>query len=297
MTILFASQKLQISIQKFQKIDVQKRSIVNSFFSIDTIHLIYETMKKSIIELFLFALFDIFNSIRFHQNSKKKRFNQIVIFVQHFQQCQHLYNESKLLERMKIIFCNFVDIWFENQSNFIFLHDFDIILTKTFFKRSNFSLFTFKIELKSTKKSTTCRYCKQTFKFKKFFRKHKREKHVKKFVINSFFRFYIFKSICKTKKKSTIISIENVSKIISKTKIEWRSRIVYLFTKLKISRLNFSLNIFVIISKTMKILSIQKVAYIQTKCKQYEQNFDFNKEFFEHINEHKILKFVKSLFF
>ena len=127
-----------------------KKFVVNSHFSIDAVKSTCESMKISTINssssaslvvqsntLFLFASFDIFNSNRFHQNLEKKRFNQIIIFIQHLQQCQHLCCESELLEWMKIILCDFVDIWFENQSNFIFLHDFDIALTKTF---STFSL-------------------------------------------------------------------------------------------------------------------------------------------------------------
>ena len=75
-------------------------------------------------------------------------------------------------------------------------------------KCSTFQSFALEITSESTKKSTTCRHCKQTFKFKKFLRKHKREQYAKKFVINSSFRFHAFKSICKAKKKSTI---ENVT--------------------------------------------------------------------------------------
>ena len=202
---------------KHQKITIQKFSIISASFSIDTINLVYETMKKSVIELSFFALFDIFNSARFHQNSEKRRFNQIVIFIQHFQQCQHLYDESKLFEWMKVIFCNFVDIWFRNQSNFIFLHDFDIVLTKTFLERSNLSLSTSETRSESTEKSTTCRHCKQTFKFKKLFRKHKREQHAKKFVISSFFRFHAFKSVCKAKKKS---AIKDVTTLFASQKLQ-----------------------------------------------------------------------------
>ena len=128
-----------------------KKFVVNSHFLINAIKSTCESIEISTInsssfvsfaiqlselftffELFLLALLDIFNSNRFHQNLEKKRFNQIIIFIQHFQQCQHLCCESKLLEWMKIIFCDFVDIWFENQSNFIFLHDFEIVLTKIF---------------------------------------------------------------------------------------------------------------------------------------------------------------------
>ena len=192
------------------------------------------------------------------------------------------------------------------------------------------------------KKLTTCQYCKQTFKFKKFLRKHKREQHAKKFVINSSFRFHAFKLICKAKKKSTIknvttlfalqklqifdqkidiqkhsivnslllidrvkatckvakkstiVSIAKFSKFISKKRTKSRTRIAYLFAKLKVSRLNFSLNTFVIISETMKNASIQEVACVRTMCKSYKQNFSFNNEFFEHNREHETLKRVND---
>ena len=111
-----------------------KKSVVNSHFSIDAIKSACESIEMSTINftLSLFASLDIFNSTRSHQNLERRRFNEIIIFIQHFQQCQHLCCESKLLEWMKIVLCDSVDIWFENQSNFIFLHDFEIVLTKTF---------------------------------------------------------------------------------------------------------------------------------------------------------------------
>ena len=153
-------------------------------------------------------------------------------------------------------------------------------------KVSHLSLFTLKIELESTKRSTTCRHCKQTFKFKKLLRKHKREQHAKKFVINSFFRSHALKSICKAKEKSTIKDVTTLfvshelrisdqkidvqkhsivnsfllidtvkstckvaekstialiakfSKFISKERADSRTRIAYLFARLKASRLN-----------------------------------------------------------
>ena len=74
-----------------------KKFVVNSYFLIDAINLTYESMKISTINSsffvsFLFANFDIFNSIRFHQNSEKKNdlikssfscniFNNVNIYV------------------------------------------------------------------------------------------------------------------------------------------------------------------------------------------------------------------------
>ena len=201
------------SASAFKIVTLLKRSSLSS----STLETRSKSTEKSVIELSLFASFDIFNSTRSHQNSEKRRFNQIIIFIQHLQQCQHLYDESELLEWMKVILCDFVDIWFENQSNFIFLHDFDIVLTKTFSERSSFSLSTLKIESKSAKRSATCRHCKQTFKFKKLLRKHKREQHAKKFVINSSLRSHALKSVCKAKKKSTI---KNVTTLLASQELQ-----------------------------------------------------------------------------
>ena len=210
-------------------------------------------------------------------------------------------------------------------------------------KNSHFSFLTLKTKSKSTEKSATCQHCKQTFKFKELFRKHKREQHAKKFVINSFFRSHAFKSVCKTEKKSAIkdvttlfvshelrtsdqkvdvqkhsivnsfllidtvkstckfaeksiiVSIAKFSKSISEKRVESRIRIVYLFARLKASRLNFSLNTFVIILETMKNASIQRVACVRAMCRSCKQNFNFNKKLFEHINEHEILKRINTI--
>ena len=81
----------------------------------------------------------------------------------------------------------------------------------TLLKRSILSHFTLKIESKSAKRSATCRHCKQTFKFKDLLRKHKREQHATKFVINSSFRSHALKSVCKAKKKSAIKNVTTSS--------------------------------------------------------------------------------------
>ena len=360
--------KFKELLRKHKREQHAKRSAVSSHFLIDAVKSACESMKistvnssssvslavqsKQVSELFtlfelsLFASLDIFNSARSHQNSEKRRFNQIVIFIQHLQQCQHLYDESELLEWMKVILCDSVDIWFENQSNFIFLHDFDIALTKTFSERSSLSLSTLKTESKSTKRSTTCRHCKQTFKFKELLRKHKREQHAKKSVINSSFQSHALKSVCKAKKKSavknvttllasqelqisaqksqkidvqkssvissslsastinstckvaeksTITSIAEASELISEQRVEWRSRTVYLFTRLKASRLNLSLNTFITRSETVKNASIQRVTCARAMCKSCKQNFNFSEKFFEHIREHEALKRVNKI--
>ena len=84
------------------------------------------------------------------------------------------------------------------------MHDFDIVLTKTFSERSNLSLSTLKTESESAKRSATCRHCKQTFKFKELLRKHKREQHAKKSVISSSLLSHALNSVCEAEKKSAI---------------------------------------------------------------------------------------------
>ena len=130
-----------------------KKFVVNSHFSIDAVKSTRESMKISTINftLSLLASLDIFNSTRSHQNLERKRFNQIVIFIQHLQKCQHLYCESKLLDWLKVILYDFVDIWFKNQSNFIFLHDFDIALTKTFSTSIFNTMFVSSLSISTTK--------------------------------------------------------------------------------------------------------------------------------------------------
>ena len=80
----------------------------------------------------IFDKFEIFNSIFFYNWFENELFNQIANFFHHFQQCLHFYCESKLLDLLIIAFIDFVDTWFDDQSKFVSLHDFDIVFTKTF---------------------------------------------------------------------------------------------------------------------------------------------------------------------
>ena len=91
-----------------------KRFVVNSHLLIDAVKSACESMKMSTVNssssaLSLFASLDIFNPVRSHQDSEKRRFNQIIIFMQHLQRCQHLYCESELLDWMKVVLCDSVD--------------------------------------------------------------------------------------------------------------------------------------------------------------------------------------------
>ena len=76
--------------------------------------------------------FEIFNSAFSYNWSENELFNHIANFLQHFQQCLHLYCESELLDLLIIAFIDFVSVWFDDQSKFISLHDFDIAFMKAF---------------------------------------------------------------------------------------------------------------------------------------------------------------------
>ena len=70
---------------------------------------------------------------------------------------------------------------------------------------------TIKLTCEVAKKSTTCRHCKQTFKFKELLRKHKREQHAKKFVINSSLLSHALNSMCKEEEKSAVKNVTTLS--------------------------------------------------------------------------------------
>ena len=125
---------------------------------------------SSIIQMIsIFKNLDIFNSKYFYFDSEKKIFCEIANFFQHFQQCLHLFCELNLLNRMKTILYDFVNTWFENQSNFIFLRKFDITLTNAFFSsvfnttfNSNFRIFTLEFLCEIFEKSTNfCSFVSQ----------------------------------------------------------------------------------------------------------------------------------------
>ena len=166
----------------------------------------------------IFKNLNIFNSEYFYSDSENEVFCEIANFLQHFQQCLYLFCESNLLNRIKTILYDIVNKWFDDQSKFISLREFDIILTNAFsfsvfniMFSSNFRMFAFEFTSESTKRSTTCKHCDEIFNFKKSFREHKREQHAKKFVVNSRFLIDAVKLTCESMKISTINSSFSVS--------------------------------------------------------------------------------------
>ena len=90
---------------------------------------------------------DIFYSKLIFENLNVELFNEIVNFLQHFQQCRNQYSKSDMFEWLSTCFEKFALEWFNDQSKFTFLYEFDIVLTNAFlFKQNNnsfFSIFVF----------------------------------------------------------------------------------------------------------------------------------------------------------
>ena len=85
---------------------------------------------------------DIFYSKFIIESLNAELFNEIVNFLQHFQQCRNQYSKSNMFEWLSTCLEKFVFEWFNDQSKFIFLYKFDIILTNAFFfKQINNSFF------------------------------------------------------------------------------------------------------------------------------------------------------------
>ena len=69
-------------------------------------------------------------------------FNEVVNFLQHLQQCRNQYSKSNMLEWLSTCLEEFALEWFNDQSKFTFLYEFDIVLTNAFlFKQINSSFF------------------------------------------------------------------------------------------------------------------------------------------------------------
>ena len=171
---------------------------------------------------------------------------------------------------MKIILCDFVDIWFENQSNFIFLHDFDIVLTKTFFTSIFNTMFvsflsisavdsTYETKKKSTIITATCRHCDEIFNFKKSFRKHKSEQHSKKHVKNFRLENNTVNLVCAIEKKSIVmnsfVSFE-LQTFIATSKQKFEFAMIF-ETIISSKKSHFSFIASEIVSESMKNKSIQ----------------------------------------
>ena len=202
---------------------------------------------------------------------------------------------------MKVIFYNFVDIWFKNQSNFIFLHDFDIVLTKTFFtfifntifNSFFFSIFATESTCKTSKKLVVMKSFDQ-FSFSQTFESEHQKISDQKFLnSNSFFSIDTVDLTCEIAKKSTTVLFAKNAKFNSKRFAKIRVFAVRIRVKLEIERTIFQLLSFESASKSMKKFEIQQIVCVRI-CKRCKQNFDFNNKFHEHIRQHHVRKLVKD---
>ena len=136
-----------------------------------------EEIAKSTLTLQDIDIFDLILTC------EDRQFSEFEKFLQHFQQCQHLYRKSDLLILLFICLWDFAfDIWYDKQSitNLASLCEWIEILFIDFvvvaFAKSKINC-----------SKINCMRCDSNFNFKKKLRKHVREQHAKKLINNSFF--------------------------------------------------------------------------------------------------------------
>ena len=245
--------------QKAIVLKIAKKIKINAIKNVKRIKSKTLKTKKIVKSTSTIQNIDIFDSIFIYEN---RRFNEFAKFLQHFQQCQHLYRKSNLFMLLFICFWNFAfDIWFDKQTimKFTSLKKWIDILRIDF---ANVSFAKIKIA------NIICMRYDSNFNFKEKFRKHVREKHVKKFVNNSFFSFNTIKSICEIKKNSIVICLSN-SSISQKFEISiatskqiFHSKIFETIISSKYS--HFTFNALEIVFELMKNTSIQ-CSFISSK--------------------------------
>ena len=258
--------------------------------------------KLKIAKSALFAYFDLFNSTVIDDDSEWDIFNKFTGFLQRLQQFQLLHRESNLLDLLHGCFMSFALDWFKSQSKFISLHDFDIWFDRQSIMKSaslcewieilriDFAAAAF-AKSKIICSIIICMRCDSSFNFKEKLREHVREQHAKKSVNNSFFSNDTVKSVCELEKSSTIIeafALQAPHILFTAS----RNQIAFEITSSKSSSL--STEALEIVSEFMKSASNQKVTDIRAICKFCEQNLNFNRELYEHIRNHEILKIVKD---
>ena len=297
-SVSFAVQSKQMS--EFFTFFESIASFKSSFFTSSTLETICQFSEKSTVELLLFASLDTFNSARSHQDSEKKRFNQIVIFIQHLEQCQHLYCESELLEWMKIVLYDSVDIWFRNQSDFTFLHDFDIALTKTFSTFIFSTIFSSSLSISATE--STCETSEKLVVMKSldqfslsqtFESEHQEISDQKSLNSSSSLSIDTVDSTCEVAERSTVVLFAKNAEFSSKRLTKIRTFAARIRVRLEVERTVLQLSSLESASKSMKRLEIQQIVCVRI-CRRCKQNFNFNNKFHEHIRQHHARKFVKD---
>ena len=203
-----------------------------------------------------FQNINIFDSTLTFDEFEFDFYNETTIFLQHFQQCRHLYRKSDLLNLLSKCLCDFAFDWFKIQFEFTSLKRFNTILTKTFsfaktfsrrvsLKCLNFQLCAFDVVSKSIKNAsnqqiaeTICKFCKQNFNFNNELYEHIRKHEILKFVENFHFSINAINLIYENEKK-LIVSYEFFFhlQLHSKQSFYWNVRIFqFLHSKLYSNR-------------------------------------------------------------
>ena len=252
-----------------------------------------------------FQNIDIFDSTSCNE-SKFELYNEIANFLQNFQQRQHQYRKSNLLNLLSKCFCDFAFEWFKFQSEFTSLKRFNTILTKTFFfaktfsrrvssKRLNFQLNALDIVSKSIENTSNfeitnvrviCKLCKQNFNFNNELYEHIRDHEILKFVENSHFSIDTINLICEIEKKSLVSQKSHES-----------------FTKFQKSIFEFAITFKAIIllkRSTFQFFALETTSKFTKKlstCRHCDEIFNFKKSFRKHKSEQHSKKHVKNFRF
>ena len=189
-------QKLNTSSEDLKAIKKTKTNTVKNAKRVKSKAFKAQEAAKSTPEL---QNIDIFDSTLTCEN---RRFSEIANFLQHFQQCQHLYRKSDLLMLLLICLWDFAfDIWYDKQSimESAFLSEWIEILRVEFVNASF-------VKLASCSK-IICMRCEKSFNFKNKFRNHVRNQHAKKSISSSNLKINAIKSACEIVEKSVVICL------------------------------------------------------------------------------------------
>ena len=231
---------------------------------------------------------DIFDSTLMRDIEEFDLYSKMLKYLQHLQQIQHQYRKSDVLDLLFKCLRNSAFKWFNSQSSFIIIQNFDKDLICAFFTISLeftsksfisshvshsspqyhlcvecFAQFSSMIRLLEHIKQVSCskvicKHCEQDFNFKNKLHEHIREQHTQKSNINSNLRFSSSEFTYKIKKKSAVVYssaslASSVSSIFSVT-----------FTSISesvSSSSNFSIVTHRITSKSMKKLSVNSLTF------------------------------------
>ena len=239
-----------------QEIFVWKFSEFDSFFSIDIVKSVCESKKNSIVTCssvsFVSQISSIFFSV-FKKRCYRCRINILSVQEHYFE--FHSFDET-LRHRLEQQFARRAH---QQEQEIQKQAEVEKVISRSISSIClNFSIATFEIKSKSTKKSATCRRCNKIFNFNNKFHKHIREHYARKFVKSLNFRVFTSEFTYKIIEKSTSIRL-SVSFISQKSSILFatsRSQKFWLSTifesVIASTRSNFSIASYKINSKSMK---------------------------------------------